>query len=343
MIKWLSIDEATKRRAYSQIAENTGISAFAAEKDWWVVQTLAIVFEMDMGKHLVFKGGTSLSKAWRLIERFSEDIDLAIDKEFLGFNGDLGKNQRDKLRKVAGNYIDEVFFPALKAAFDAKGLTQVQLVLEEGKESDRDRKINLYYPNVIPSPGYLEPRVQIEISCRSLREPFTEKKFLSLLDETFNDQEFTQPAITIPSVNPERTFLEKIFLLHEEFQRPKDKMRVDRLSRHLYDVAKLFDTEFADKALGDPNLYETIVQHRYTYTRVSGVDYNLHRPQSINPLPIAAVDDAWRADYNTMVEQMIYEKDPPSYDELLATLSRLKTKINTLSWQLICQFPAPHS
>jgi len=333
MIQWLSVDDTTKRRAYTQSAERMGMSAFAAEKDWWVVQALRIVFEMDVAKHLVFKGGTSLSKAWRLIERFSEDIDLAIDKEFLGFTGDLGKNQRDKLRKVAGKYIEEVFFPNLKAAFEANGLTRVNLALEEGTESDRDRKINLYYPNVIPSPGYLEPRVQIELSCRTLRDPFADKLIRSLLDESYPNQEFTQPAISIPSVNPERTFWEKIFLLHEEFQRPVEKMRVDRLSRHLYDVAKMSETEFADKALGDPALYKTIVQHRYKYTRIGSVDYNLHQPKSINPIPISTVDAEWKADYNTMVEQMIYEKDPPSYEQLLSTLSKLKRKINALPWQ----------
>lgn len=161
------------------------------------------------------------------------------------------------------------------------------------------------------------------------------------MDETYPDQDFAQPAIEIPTVNPERTFLEKIFLLHEEFQRPAEKMRVDRLSRHLYDIAKLSKTAFAEKALRDPELYETIVAHRYKFTRVGGVDYNLHQPQSINPLPIAAVVDAWKADYNTMIEQMIYEEDPPSFDQLLAELTELKQKLNAVPWRFKAIFPTP--
>ena len=94
-------------------------------------------------------------------------------------------------------------------------------------------------------------------------------------------------------------------------------MRVDRLSRHLYDVVKLSKTEFAEKALIDPELYETIVAHRYKFTRVGGIDYNKHQPQTINPLPIAEVMGDWEADYYRMVDQMIYELDPPSFRQII--------------------------
>ena len=339
MNKWLSTDDATKRRAYSLIAESKGISSFAAEKDWWVVQVLRVIFEMKHAKHFVFKGGTSLSKAWKLIERFSEDIDLAMDMDFFGIAGNTGKNQRDKLRKSAGSYVDQVFFPALRAAFETYGFSAEKLILEEGIGSDRDRKINFYYPNVIPSPGYMEPRVQIEIGCRSLREPLTLSTFSSFLEEIFPEMEFAQAAITVPAVNPERTFLEKIFLLHEEFQRPAERIRVNRMSRHLYDVGKLSDTPFADKALDNPVLYETIVQHRYTFTRVGGVDYNLHEPRYIDPLPPYAFRDAWSADYHTMLEHMIFEKTPPSFEQLLDKISAVKLRINRLPWQFKTRFP----
>jgi hypothetical protein len=299
-----------------------------------VVQALSVVFDMPVAQHLVFKGGTSLSKAWKLIDRFSEDVDLAINREFLGFTGDLGKNQRDKLRKAAGAYVDEKFFPELNAAFEAKGFTDLKLALVESPESDRDRKINLYYPNVIASPGYLEPRVQLEIGSRSLMEPFTHQTFGSLIDETYPGQEFVQPAITVPTVNPERTFLEKIFLLHEEFQRPADKRRVDRLSRHLYDVVKLAKTEFAEKAFANQDLYETIVEHRYKFTRVGGINYNLHTPQDINPIPPADMIKSWKSDYNTMIEQMTYEQNPPTFDQILEEMEKIKTKFNALPWQL---------
>jgi hypothetical protein len=334
MIKWLAIPDGTKRNAYIQIAENKGMSSFAVEKDWWIVQTLSVVFEMDIAKHLVFKGGTSLSKAWKLIKRFSEDVDLAFEREHFGFEGELTKNQRDKLRKTVGRYVDDEFFPGLMAGFEAKGLNIVRFELEEGSESDRDRIINIYYPNLIESPGYLEPRVKLELGCRSLIEPFTIQSFGSLVDEAYPDRDFSQPPVNIPTVNPERTFLEKVFLLHEEFQRPPEKMRVDRLSRHLYDVIKLSKTEFAEIALNDQHLYETIVEHRQKFTRVGGVDYNLHQPKTINPIPSPEVIDTWRKDYNKMVEQMIYEKNPPTFDEIINQLDSLKRRINALPWEL---------
>jgi predicted nucleotidyltransferase component of viral defense system len=290
---------------------------------------------------LVFKGGTSLSKAWRLIERFSEDLDLAIDREFFGFAGELGKNQRDKLKKKAGIWVDESFFPEIKARFRDRNIENVHIELVENEESDKDRIINIHYPNIFPAPGHLEPRVQIEITSRSLREPFTIRSFGSYIDEYYTDRDFTQPFIDIPVVNPERTFLEKIFLLHEEFHRPLEKIRVNRLSRHLYDVVKLSKTPFAEKALNDPGLYAAIVEHRFIYTRVGGVDYNLHQPQTIDPIPIPEIIKAWEADYQTMVERMIYEEYPPSFDSIIRELTALRSKINGLPWKFEKHFPIP--
>lgn len=344
MIKWLSIPEATKRNAYVQIAEQTGMSAFAVEKDWWVVQTLAIIVEMDIAKHLVFKGGTSLSKAWKLINRFSEDVDLSINRDFFGFSGELSRSKRTKLRKTASEYISGSFLNELLYRFTQKGIKEIRFHLVEATNSDQDpRIIELYYPNVIPPPGYLEPKVQIEVGSRSLREPFSIQTFGSLIDEYYPEMDFAQAFINVPTVNPERTFLEKIFLLHEEFQRPAEKMRVNRLSRHLYDVYHLSKTDFAEKALKDKELYATLVDHRYKFTRVGGVDYNLHQPQTINPIPIPKVIDAWKKDYNTMLEEMIYETDPPTFEDVIIALTALKEEINALPWTFELEFPTPKS
>jgi hypothetical protein len=165
-------------------------------------------------------------------------------------------------------------------------------------------------------------------------EPYTVQSLSSLIDEHYADREFAQRPIAIPTVNPERTFLEKVFLLHEEFQRPKEKMRVDRLSRHLYDIINLIKAGYMDKALENPVLYRTIVAHRQKFNKVSGVDYNLHQPKTINPIPANEVIDAWRADYNTMLEQMIYEENPPSFDDIIEKMKSLKIKMNSLQWKL---------
>lgn len=334
MNKWFIIPDSTKSKTYIQIAEETGMASFAVEKDWWVVQTLAIIFEMKVSEYLVFKGGTSLSKAWNLIDRFSEDVDLAIDRKFLGFEGELSKKQITALRKAANSYFSDTFFPELQAEFAKRGFENLKWEIIKTTDSDQDPVIiNLYYPNSIEIPGYIQPRVQIEIGCRSLREPFSKQNISSLIDIHYPDAEFSQKASAIATVNPERTFLEKIFLLHEEFSKPIGKIRVERLSRHLYDVYQLSKTKFAAIALSDKELYETIVKHRYKFTRVADVDYDLHQPQTINPVPSLEIIEAWKADYKTMQEQMIYG-DSPSFEVLISALLALKTKINTLDWQI---------
>ena len=290
MNNWLTIPDTTKANAYIQISEKTGMAAAAVEKDWWVVQILGIIFEMPVGKHLVFKGGTSLSKAWKLISRFSEDVDLAIDRKFFGFEGELKKKDITALRKVANQYISNTLYPELIQKMIEKGFSNLNWDIINTQESDQDPKILLlYYPNVIESVGYIQPKVQIEIGCRSLREPQKIATFNALIDQYYPNTTFAMPTIKVPTVVPERTFLEKIFLLHEEFSKPTQAIRIERLSRHLYDVYQLSKTDIKQKALNDAELYETIVKHRYNFTRISKIDYNKHQPQYINPIPPATL------------------------------------------------------
>jgi hypothetical protein len=339
-INFNDITRNEKENIFQQISNQYGLPPFAVEKDWWVVQTLSVIFNMEVAQHLVFKGGTSLSKAWNLIERFSEDIDLAIDREFLGYQGELSKNQRTKLRKAASEYLFEHFFPDLQKRFIENGFEHNDFEILEAKDSDEDpRIIVINYPNVISPPGYMQPKVQIEIGCRSLREPFTYRTFGSLVDVSYSNAEFACDPITVPAVNPERTFLEKIFLLHEEFHRPPEKKRVERLSRHIYDVVKLSKTSFAEKALSSQELYEKIVEHRYKFTRVGGINYNLLQPQTIDPVPVSEVINAWRADYNRMMEQIIFEENPPSFDQIMKELIDLRQRINSLPWRFHKKFP----
>ena len=343
-INFYTIEKAEKIAIFNAIAAEKGMTPFAVEKDWWVSRTLNIIFQMDIAQHLVFKGGTSLSKAWKLINRFSEDIDLAIDKEFfVGHKGDISRSQISKLRKEAGVYTTGTFFEELQKEFSTKGFTELEYKIIDTGESDQDpRIIEIYYSNVVTQPTeYILPRVQIEISCRSLREPFSIQSFGSLVDEFYADRDFAEPLFTVPTVNPERTFLEKLFLLHEEFHRPADKMRVERLSRHLYDIYHLTKTGIAKKAISDKGLYETIIAHRYKFTRVGDVDYNLHNPKTINPIPPEDVIDDWEDDYAKMKEDMIYEDNKPSFEELINNLNDLRTLLQALDWQFELKFSIP--
>ncbi|HAE69029.1 MAG TPA: nucleotidyl transferase AbiEii/AbiGii toxin family protein, partial [Sphingobacterium sp.] len=311
-----------------------GIPPSVAEKDWWVVRTLEIVFETSAAEHLVFKGGTSLSKSWNLIHRFSEDIDLAIDRKFLGFGGLLSKNKRTQLRKAAYKYTSEQFYLELQDRFSVYGFKNLEFNLVEAEDSDQDpRIIEIYYPNVIKSLGYVQPRIQIEIGCRSLIEPYTLQPVTSFLDDLYADRDFSAPAVVIPTVNPERTLLEKLFLLHEEFHKPLEKIRVDRLSRHLYDVYQLSRSKYLS-AIDDCDLYKTIVEHRFNFTKVGGVDYNQLSPKMLDFMPVNGVLEAWERDYKKMREEMIYQPDAPTFEEILEQLRDIKNKINQQNWDL---------
>jgi len=339
-----TIDSAEKAAIFTEVATTKGMKPFAVEKDWWVSRTLEIIFQLPISSHLVFKGGTSLSKAWKLINRFSEDIDLAIDKEFFeGYKGEISKTQIGKLRKVAGTYTTGTFLEELKQAFEAKGYKDLKFVVIEAKDSDQDpRVLEIYYPNVIaPNSAYISPRVQIEVSCRSLREPFTVQSFGALVDEFYLDKDFAKPLFEVPTVNAERTFLEKLFLLHEEFHRPAEKMRVDRLSRHLYDLYHLTSAGLAEKAISDKELYQIIVAHRYKFSRVGEVDYNLHDPRTLNPIPPEDIIDKWEADYTRMKEDMIYEENKPSFENLIQNLMNLRVKLQAVDWTFELKFPIP--
>jgi hypothetical protein len=267
-------------------------------------------------------------------DKYSEDIDLAVDRSFYGFEGDLGKKQRTDLRKKANTYITEQLYPELNLRFKQKGV-DVSLELEEITSSDQDPIIILVnYPNVIESPEYIMPRVKVELGCRSLIEPFSIRTFNSFLDEIYPDASFAKQPIHIPTVDPERTLLEKIFLLHEEFQRSDEKIRVDRMSRHLFDIYKLVASPFAEKALFNQELYAEIVYHRQLFTKLGGVNYKLHNPETINPIPPDKLLDAWKKDYSIMQEQMIYT-DSPSFEAMLEAIKNYISKMNRLNWQII--------
>jgi hypothetical protein len=150
---------------------------------------------------------------------------------------------------------------------------------------------------------------------------------IRLFSETVRQIGFADKPITIPVVNPERTFLEKVFLLHEEFQKPQDKIRVERLSRHLYDIEKLSQTEYADIALHDSELYDTIVRHRSKFTTISGINYAKHNPANIKFIPPEAIIKKWEADYEEMKGSMIYGQ-PLNFDELINRLTKLQKRIN---------------
>lgn len=144
---------------------------------------------------------------------------------------------------------------------------------------------------------YLPPRVKVEVSCLSMDEPFEVKDISSLISKSFPD-EYNGTRSSIATVLPTRTFLEKAFLLDEEFQ--KANPRSHRMSRHLYDLEKLMDTTFGKSALEDGKLYESIIEHRSRYYTIKYVDYSHLLPSTITFVPPSSVHEAWKREYEEM-------------------------------------------
>jgi len=327
---WLDIKKEEKLDILIKASESTGLEPYAIEKDWWMVQTLRLIWQMDVANHLVFKGGSSLSKGWGLIERFSEDIDLALDREFLGFSGSISRTQVGKLRDASYAYISDKFYPLLIQKFEEAGFPGLNIVIANPEIADQDPLIiDIYYPYVTQQSTYVQPRIRVEVGGRSLREPFSNRQFSSMVGEHFKGKDFADDPIEIPCVNPERTFLEKLFLLHEEFQKPQEKIRVDRLSRHLYDIERISNTGFAETAMADKELYHSIVTHRERFTRIGGIDYTSHFPPNLNPIPPKGLIKSWEKDYKEMQERMIYGESLP-FNKLLEVIAGISDQINQL-------------
>ncbi|MBM3405081.1 MAG: nucleotidyl transferase AbiEii/AbiGii toxin family protein [Bacteroidetes bacterium] len=330
---WHNLTDLTKRNIFRETSAATGLPEAAIEKDWWVVRTIDLVFSSSIASSTVFKGGTSLSKAWGLIDRFSEDIDLALDRRFLGFDKatrNMTGSQVRRLRERSHQFISEKYFPELKEKFAESGFNNVTVNLIPTTSQDQDPLIiEIFYPMVSDKIPYLQPRVLIEIGSRSLMEPFKKRSFSSFIGVQYYDQPFADVPVTIPTVRPERTFLEKIFLLHEEFQQTTDKIRVERKSRHMYDLEKLMDTDFARSALTDQDLYRTIVEHRRIITPLRGINYANHDPENIRLIPPPSVLAEWEKDYHSMAESMI-SKPSLNFHDLLKRLEELNKRINRI-------------
>ena len=244
----------------------------------------------------------------------------------------ISKSQVKKLREKSFNFVTTTFYDALQKAFADKGFTEVTFDFENLGDGDQDPvSILIYYPAVTDHSKYVLPKVKVELGSRSLKDPFTNCEIVSFVGKHFPNLPFADNPISIPCVNPERTFLEKLFLLHEEFKKPKDKIRVKRLSRHLYDITKIFNSEHKNKAFNQ-KLITSIIEHRERFNGMRSVDYNTLYPPNLNPIPPNNFLKDWENDYKTMQANMIPEESP-SFNELLETVRQATQKYNTLKFE----------
>ena len=324
-----------KRLILSSAETKIGLPAAAIEKDLWVTCVLQLLFSIDIHAEFLFKGGTSLSKAGNLIQRFSEDIDIAINPAVLGFSGDLTKKQIKRLRKASSLFVEQTLAVKLREVIQSNNLHHFLTVdVEPEGEGDatypEPRRIFVRYPSIVSQQyDYLKDTVVLEIGARSLMEPVQLLHVKSLVEANFPNIRTSVQDPAIATSTPAKTFLEKAFLLHELFSVNEHAGKANHRSRHLYDLERMMDMPFAVAAINDNDLWESIQHHRSIYTAVQNVDYTKDLRKEIVLVPPANVIAAWETDYNDMCQTMIYG-EKLSFALLLERICELEIRFHNL-------------
>lgn len=331
MTGWLQLTNEQRRETLAQAQARSGIIVKSLEKDWWVTLTLKALFQSAYGQHMVFKGGTSLSKGWKLISRFSEDIDIALDPQAFGMAYDENpkNNYIKELKRQGCVFTSNQLREELNAQFAALGVPETLILIEsepvpQNRPDTDPQTLHVKYPSLYDPNPYIADEVKIEVSVRSLSTPFTGRPILSILSEVFPNPAYQEAPFNVNIVEPRKTFLEKIFLLHEEFGKPdKTRIRYERMSRHFYDLVMNMDNEVGAAALADHDLYDHLIQHRQGYSRISWIDYASLGHATLSFLPPSEMLELYRNDYTTMQEHMIYQEAPP-FDDVVVKLKLLQ-------------------
>lgn len=330
-MRFIDIAAEERKAILDSLQLQTGLKSALIEKDWWVTAVLRSLFRLPYHEHISFKGGTSLSKCWGVIERMSEDIDIGINREFLGFEGKLSKTQiSDRLRRAACSFVREKLQHDLHKQMIDDGIAaehfNIHVNITPISTTDPE-VIMVEYKPVADTVEYISPVVKIEVSGRSMTEPIAEVAISSIIDAAVPNAIFAEPKFGVRAVLAKRTFLEKLFLLHEEYAKGEGLIRIDRMSRHIYDVYKMLDTPIAAEALSDTELYESVIEHRRTFIGLKGFDYSTLAKGSLNLIPPASVYPAWKKDYETMQQEMIYGDSVP-FEQMIEALRSFNKPIN---------------
>lgn len=327
---------AERAELFAETADRKGLPEAIIEKDFWVCWVLKQLFSIEaLSGRLLFKGGTSLSKIFHAINRFSEDLDLAVDYAALGFTGELDPRREDisKTRRAGiladmmtacRRYIAGEFLDALK--------TRCQEVLGAagawslGVSGQDPNVVRFRYPTATArSLAYVVPQVVLEMGTHAEfvpRDRFTIRSFAA--------EEF--PAlvadgdVAVVALLAKRTFWEKATILHAEYHRPPEKPLPERYSRHYYDVALLAQGPIRAEALADMPLLAQVVRHKETFYPAAWARYDLARPGTLRLLPSASRLAALERDYRNMGVMIFGE--PPKFDKLMKALAELEEEIN---------------
>jgi hypothetical protein len=329
---------------FGETGAGRGVANTIIEKDFWICWTLKRLFGLQRqdAAALIFKGGTSLSKAFVAIRRFSEDIDLSFDRADLGYTGDrdpemegIGRKQANQLIKdLVGDvehHIAQKLLPALRAAI-------VEQLGEpnEGRwsleiDTTDAQTVNFHYPIALHAPeyegmAYITPRVRLELGARGDPWP-TEQRVIRPYAAEDYPSFFDDASCTVTVLSARRTFLEKATVLHAEAHRPPTSPTPQYLSRHYYDLAMLLDTEEGKTAAIDFGLLAQVVTHKATFFRSSWAHYDLARPGSLQLIPSEARIKDLHIDYRAMAPVM-FDESPALFENILARIQKLERNVN---------------
>jgi predicted nucleotidyltransferase component of viral defense system len=335
----LQLSQRQRVELFESTALETGMDAVILEKDFWVCWTLKELFGLPgIGEHLIFKGGTSLSKVFKVIERFSEDIDVSIDRGWLGFGGvnepEAGASNKEKQRRIEAlkaacqQKIASVLQPALEKAIKAKVGTNEKWSLRADDEDPDQQTLMFDYPSSFTPDaiGYIRRVVKIEMGARADHWPSETKAIIPYVAEEF-PQGFREPSAEVKVLSADRTFWEKATILHAEFYRPAEKPMPDRFSRHYCDFHELIRKGVTTTATAKPELLARVAQHKNLFFRTSWARYGEAVKGTLRVTPPEHRLKALRDDYARM--QQMFFGEPPEFDEITALLHQWESNFNS--------------
>jgi hypothetical protein len=324
---------AEERRLYiEQAAIRRNVSPVILEKDFWVSWLLGILFESEFAGSLVFKGGTSLSKVFGVIDRFSEDLDLSLSPAFLKLpDAGTSRNQANKWMERAeaacGAAVQNQIGPKLEAAV-AGGLGKREPAWFEFLIDSHTNSpvLVFHYPSSQPAGfDYLKRSVRLEFGSLTDQQPAGHHPVRPWIADVLPDA-FADWRCDVVALEVERSFWEKATILHTEYHRPAEKPTPDRFSRHYADTAALATHPIAAKAIDQHELRDRVVQWKSQFFGSSWVNYDQAKPGTFHLVPPTERQSALRRDYQLMRD--MYFSERRSFDDILAILVDLEMRIN---------------
>lgn len=319
--------------------QRLGISPLILEKDFWVCWILARVFEdAEIAPHVLFKGGTSLSKVYGVIARFSEDVDLGVSPARLGFNErELNeapsKSRRprdmDELGARCAHHVEHEVVPRLERGIVKRigpARTAPSWLKYEFDAATSSPVVLFSYPSVVPAASdYIRKLVKLEFGSLTNQRPLSSNTARALLCE-IPELEFDDLVATVVALDIERTFWEKATILHKEFHRPSERPLPARSARHFTDFAALWNHESRGKAMTCWELLADVALHKSRFFASGWASYETAKRGSMRMTPSAQRADELRRDFEKM--RPMYLGDAPDFDGVLAAIADAERTIN---------------